>query len=201
MYYEILQQYNLFYFRKVEQELQEARNLISSVHNLNGPILEKLVDLVAITAAEFSISGFEKVPPLFIEPADVLRAVVKTDTIITDLCESKERLSKNEILLSDLFLFTADLQKAESIQDINTQALNEFYNSFENFANEFVNAQIRNDLYKHVSSSLKRLELVLKVQTVIWNLRLGLLLGLDEEENKENTNNLMKGLGIQNLMW
>ena len=203
MHYEILQQHGLFNFERITtEEIQDVGDRISRIHDLNSTMSEKLADLVVIAAAEFSISGFERIPQIVIEQADVFRAVGKIDTLLLLPCRSVWRWFRNEIDLPDVFLFVADLQKAESILEnmrINIENLNVFRDRFSSFANEFVTDQT-NPLSNYFLPPPVQFELVLKVQTVIWNLRLGLLLGLDEGQNRESTNNLMEDLGIQNLM-
>ena len=202
MHYTILQQHELFNFERITtEEIQAVGNRISRIHDLNSTMSEKLADLVVIAAAEFSISGFERMPPVRIEQADVFRAVGKIDTLLLLPCRSVWRWFRNEIDLPDVFLFVADLQKAESIlMNMNIGDLNLFHAHFSSFANMFVRAQLINPLSNDFLSPRAQFELVLKVQTVIWNLRLGILLGLDEGQNRESTTNLIEELGIQNLM-
>ena len=217
MHYEILQQRGLFDFRGVEQELRILQEKISTIHNTKSQMTHYLVDLVAIAAAELSISGYERfrfrelLPfeerrPLSIEAPDVFRAVRKTDTLLLIPCRSVERLSQpqqyRKIFLSDLFLFTADLQKAESLCEndkIDINDLNAFHNSFNQFAAQFVEAQIRSPLSGYFFFPFATFESILKVQTVIWNLRIGLLLDLPEDDNNERTGRLMGQLGINDL--
>ena len=201
MHYEILQQYELFNFGGVSQELQTVREGIAEAHNLNDNMSEKLVDLVAIAAAEFRILDFGEIPTFSIELPHVFRAVRKVDTLLLFPCRSVWRwFIMYRIYLSDVFLFVADLQKAESIlenMNIDIENLNLFRVHFSSFANLFVRAQLLNPLSNYLLSPLALFELALKVQTVIWNLRLGLLFGLSENQNRESTESLIEDLEIR----
>ena len=212
MHYEILQQHGLFSFESVRRDLRTVRERISEVHILNDTISEKLVDLVAIAAAEFSILDFEESPTIYIESPHVFRAIRKIDTLLLFPCRSVWRwFIMYRIYLSDVFLFVADLQKAESIlenMDMDIENLNLFRVHFSSFANLFVRAQLinplSNDLINLLSNDFPlyraRFELALKVQTVIWNLRLGLLFSLSENQNQESTGRLIEELEIRSLI-
>jgi hypothetical protein len=120
---EILTNYNLCQF----EPILESSAIVSQLDRLNKSGFFQTRDgsfsreMVALASAEFAFVREASIQdeaddikfPFMVTAQDVRVAIAKYNTTSTYHCRQKERVAKGEIHLSDVFLFTGDLQKYE----------------------------------------------------------------------------------------
>jgi hypothetical protein len=127
-------------------------------------------EMVALAAVEFALARVvgtqenanEMRFPLLILPSDARLALAKYNTTSTFHCRQKERIAAGEIQLSDIFLFTGDLQKYERFFEgkLSEEGLADFFRVLGENLNEA--AGVVSDLFGGVWAEF---------QGLVWQLR------------------------------
>jgi hypothetical protein len=176
MNYPTLQQLDLISFEAVERALG-GLNASLIADGLPEQAAGVMVDLVALSAAELEVvfapadAGLQPLP-LRVAPSRFPLALLKTDTTLTQRCQTSDRLLQGRARLQDVFLFTADLDKFTSLfPSLELPELAQNYQSIlETFMNELMATETARAL--GIVDLLRRTPFMV-LSACIWRLRLG----------------------------
>ena len=203
MNYPILERYDIASYADVRAELSRLNDALLE-DELTRPQAVVMVDMVALFAAElaatFNYTELGDVRlPLSVTPNVFRMSVLKGDTLPTRHCRTPARIEAGEVDLTDLFLFTADLDKFLKIfgQDLRLANLHEnFRKRIEQYVENVTETSVSSRL--EIDSSHGKSYLFLSA--IFWRLRLNILLqNEDEHANEADVVNLIQRWNVSGV--